>query len=74
LGVTDAELTIKLTPISALKTTGRIQIKSPPWYLKQKTGQQGVTQDYYAESMINFDSQVKIETTQADTTLTLGRV
>lgn len=33
-----------------------------------------MTQDYYAESMINFDSGVKMSTTQADTTVTLTNV
>lgn len=31
-------------------------IKSPPWYKAQAIGQDGVTSDYYAESMIGADS------------------
>ena len=38
VGVTDAELTIKIQPDADLIVKGRIEVKSPPWYLKEKTG------------------------------------
>lgn len=62
IGVTDARVTVVINPSSNLRTQGRIEIKSPPWYLKEKTGQPGVTQDYYAESMIGYNSGANMKT------------
>lgn len=36
-------------------------IKSPAWYKKEAIGQEGVTQDFWAESMISDDADVTIE-------------
>jgi hypothetical protein len=65
IGDTQATLTIEVTLEADLKRVGGVKVKSPPWYLKEQTGQQGVNQDYYAESMINFDSEVTLSTTQS---------
>lgn len=51
-------MTLKFRPTTTLKTSGRILIKSPAWYLKEQVGQEGISSDFYAESMINYDAKV----------------
>ena len=61
IGATDATLTIEMTTVSGLLQKGILQIKSPPWYLKESIRQEGVLEDYYADSLISFDSKATID-------------
>jgi hypothetical protein len=51
-------MTLTFQPTTALKTSGRIWIKSPAWYLRETVGQEGINSDLYAESLINYDAEV----------------
>lgn len=51
-------MTLTLKPKTVLQKKGRIMLKSPGWYLRETVGQEGIQSDHYAESMINFDSEV----------------
>ena len=62
-------LTINFVPATRLKTLGRIMIKSPSWYRAQAIGQDGVTSDYYTESMIGADSYGTISSNAGELTV-----
>lgn len=64
IGVTDAVLTLKFTPITELPPKGTISLRIPHWYLAASTAQ-GADYDEKLGTVLDYDSVATLKSSQS---------